>query len=139
MRFVRTARQQGSYDPNSRHVIYGQDADLLLLALLCHEPRLLVWRENMRPGVRASQRLPARLRMQAGAAHALGWVCWGTPAGRCSPCCGQGCWLQCAGPAGCLQGGDVRKQAQAIREELGIRREGAGQLLGSYLLGGGGT
>jgi len=51
MRYLRTARQQPGYEPTTSHVIYGQDADLLLLALLCHEPRMRVWRENMHAGV----------------------------------------------------------------------------------------
>jgi hypothetical protein len=33
------------YDPATSHVVYGQDADLLLLALLCHEPHFVVMRE----------------------------------------------------------------------------------------------
>ena len=45
MRFIRTLRRRPGYDPNTRHVVYGQDADLLLLALLCHEPHFVVMRE----------------------------------------------------------------------------------------------
>jgi 5'-3' exoribonuclease 2 len=47
MKFVRQLRAQPGYDPNTRHVVYGQDADLLLLTLLCHEPYFRVMREDM--------------------------------------------------------------------------------------------
>ena len=51
MRLIRQLRQQPNYNPNTRHTIYGQDADLLLLALLCHEPHVKVLRENMHGAV----------------------------------------------------------------------------------------
>jgi 5'-3' exoribonuclease 2 len=34
MRFIRALRAHPGYDPTTSHVVYGQDADLLLLALL---------------------------------------------------------------------------------------------------------
>ncbi len=65
MRYIRSARLQPGYSPNARHVIYGQDADLLLLALLCHEPRLVIMRECMdsrvRVGTQGSRHGIARL------------------------------------------------------------------------------
>ncbi|GIM07592.1 hypothetical protein Vretimale_11676, partial [Volvox reticuliferus] len=45
MRFIRYIRTRPDYDPNTRHVIYGQDADLLLLSLLLHEPHVRIMRE----------------------------------------------------------------------------------------------
>jgi 5'-3' exoribonuclease 2 len=45
MRFIRALRSTPGYDPSTTHVVYGQDADLLLLALLCHEPHFTVMRE----------------------------------------------------------------------------------------------
>ncbi|KAF6261699.1 XRN 5'-3' exonuclease N-terminus-domain-containing protein [Scenedesmus sp. NREL 46B-D3] len=50
MKLVRHLRGQPGYDPNTRHVVYGQDADLLLLTLLCHEPHFRVMREDMQSG-----------------------------------------------------------------------------------------
>jgi 5'-3' exoribonuclease 2 len=50
MKFVRHLRAQPGYDANTRHVVYGQDADLLLLTLLCHEPYFKVMREDMQGG-----------------------------------------------------------------------------------------
>eukprot|EP00775_Hariotina_reticulata_P013272 gene13272-13403_t len=46
MKFIRHLKAQPDYDPNTSHVVYGQDADLLLLSLVCHEPHFKVMREN---------------------------------------------------------------------------------------------
>ena len=71
MRLIRDLRSGPGYRPNTRHVVFGQDADLLLLSLLLHEPHVFVMRELFEQQVSS----------EGGAAP---WASW---EGRSQGCC----------------------------------------------------
>lgn len=56
MEFIRSENAKPSHNPNTRHCLYGLDADLMMLGLTSHEHNFSLLREEVRFGGKRSQK-----------------------------------------------------------------------------------
>ncbi|KAI7907128.1 exoribonuclease 1 [Cokeromyces recurvatus] len=56
MEYIRLTKSQPDYNPNTRHCLYGLDADLIMLGLLSHDPHFALLREEVVFGKKGQKR-----------------------------------------------------------------------------------
>lgn len=60
MDYIRFMKASKDYDSNSRHCLYGLDADLIMLGLCTHEPNFSLLREEVKFGKQQQTTTPER-------------------------------------------------------------------------------
>ena|ERR1700733_9032212 len=56
MEYIRHTKAQPGYNANTRHCLYGLDADLIMLGLLSHDPHFCLLREEVKFGPAARKK-----------------------------------------------------------------------------------
>jgi 5'-3' exoribonuclease 1 len=56
MEYIRLNKAQPGYNSNTRHCLYGLDADLIMLGLLSHDPHFCLLREEVKFGAAARKK-----------------------------------------------------------------------------------